>query len=481
MSFQFRRRGDVHEQSPQQEPFFQNSVPQQPFAEQGFYPQMEQQNQGYNPNFGMNNGQMQQQPFVPQSNFGNFYGQQNPQPQMTNQPQGYGFSSAQPIPSQIHGQHQPESYLHPVQASQLNAQRAANYQGNNFQNQSFQQQSYQQPNHFTNPMQNQGQNHPGNPSSFVPDEQFQNIGNQASLKNPMAYWNEPQPLQRHDDSDNESSNSPVKLLVVVAGVALIAAFSWFAYKWAKAPSSDTPTLIHADPGPHKVSPDHRGGINIPYQDKLIYNRIGDGASDDPAERLLPPPEQPSMGQHNQELAVENSQNTHQQQMRTEQFQQNTNPQQQYVGPQQNMPQQPQTMQHQAIQNQPMQQQNLQQPAPQQTIQPAAEQAVAAKKQKMDETEADAGPTIVKPKSTESISGNYFVQLATVKSEAAALKEWKRLKIKYNLKGLKSQIKESERPDGETVFRLLMGPFNEKVKALKYAVKIDGTKVVHVTD
>ncbi len=479
MSFQFRRRGDVHEQSPQQEPFFQNSVPQQPFAEQGFYPQMEQQNQGYNPNFGMNNGQMQQQPFMPQSNFGNFYGQQTPQPQMTNQPQGYGFNPAQPVSPQIQGQMpQPESYLHPVQASQLNAQRAANYPGNNFQNPNFQQQNYQQPNNFANPMQNQGQNYQANPSHFVPDEQFQNTNNQAAITNPMAYWNDPQPPQRSDGSDSESSNSPVKLLVVVAGVALIAAFSWFAYKWAKAPSSDTPTLIHADPGPHKVSPDHRGGINIPYQDKLIYNRIGDSTSDDPAERLLPPPEQPSMAQHNKGLTAENAQNAPQQQMQPEQFQQNANPQQpmqqQYVGPQ-NMPQQPQPMQNQAVQNQTMQQQNLQQPAPQQAIQAPEEPTIAIKKQKIEEKETESA------KPEEAISGNYFVQLATVKSEAAALKEWKRLKTKHNLKGLKSQIKESERRDGETVFRLLMGPFSEKVKALKYAVRIEGTKVVHVTD
>jgi cell division protein FtsN len=72
-------------------------------------------------------------------------------------------------------------------------------------------------------------------------------------------------------------------------------------------------------------------------------------------------------------------------------------------------------------------------------------------------------------------------MATVKSEAAALREWKRLQAKHNLKGMKSQIKESETTDGEIVYRLLMGPFEEKVKAMKYAVKIDGTKVVHITE
>ena len=37
MSFQFRRRGDVREQSPQQEPFFQNSSNQQNIIDSTLY------------------------------------------------------------------------------------------------------------------------------------------------------------------------------------------------------------------------------------------------------------------------------------------------------------------------------------------------------------------------------------------------------------------------------------------------------------
>jgi len=455
----------VREQSSQQEPFFQNSAQQQPFVDQGIYPKMEPPAQGYDPRFNASSGQMQsmpQPPFLqanPQGNPGNFYGQHQP---MMNQPQGYGFGPA--TPSQHPGMMNQEAYMHP----QLNAQMA-NYQGNNFQTAGFQTPGFQG---FTAPGQ-PPHAQPHQPYSqatgaFVPDETRQDGSKQTGVS-PMAFWHETQVASGFDDGEGETANSTVKLLVAVAGVALIAAFSWFAYKWAKAPSSDTPPLIHAEPGPHKVSPDHRGGLNIPYQDKLIYNRIGDGATDDPAERLLPPPEQPEMMQNpekpGQEPQFDDHQNTTQQPMYSEM------PVPQHgLQPQRMAPQQGYTQQQS---NQPQNIPLTQQPQEQFAAQP--EQKVEA------ETEVEVAPTTTKTKSVETLSGNFFVQLATVKSEAAALKEWKRLQAKHSLKGMKSQIKESEMPDGEVVYRLLMGPFTAKVKALKHAVKIDGTKVVHVTD
>ena len=75
MSFRFRRRGDVNEQSPQQEPFFQNAAGQQPYVDGSAYPQMGQP-QGFDPRF--NNG------FGPQ-----------PYPQ-----QPYGMNPGAPMPPQ---------------------------------------------------------------------------------------------------------------------------------------------------------------------------------------------------------------------------------------------------------------------------------------------------------------------------------------------------------------------------------------------
>jgi cell division septation protein DedD len=52
-------------------------------------------------------------------------------------------------------------------------------------------------------------------------------------------------------------------------------------------------VIHADDKPIKAKPDERGGMEVPNQDKLIYERMGAKKDDQKIERLLPSPEQPS--------------------------------------------------------------------------------------------------------------------------------------------------------------------------------------------
>ena len=482
MSFQFRRRGDVREQSPQQEPFFQNTTGQQPFVDTTVYPQMGQP-QEYDPRFNNGFGQQNQphppqqlqnmqpgttqQPAQPyfQANNGNFYGQpqsqgnmqQHPQQPLLNPSMGQPYGMAQPqmgSQQQYPGVVNPQDYINPIQASQLSNQR------NNFQ-------SYSQTDQRAHA---QG-------VQQAPSAQYTTPEDVRSL----SFWQETNANSGFEDPDESETNSPVRLLVAVAGVALIAGLSWFAYKWAKSPTSDTPPLIHAEPGPHKVSPEHRGGLNIPYQDKLIYDRIGDNNTEEPAERLLPPPEKPSMVNSQTQQPVDQSQqNASQQPMYSEEpiMQQNAMP-----GLPDRVPQSQPGRMH------PEQQSQNQQRTPEVATQPQAQPQLGNIQQQSQqqviqeaaETKADQPEVITKTKSTPTLKGSYFVQMATVKSEVAALREWKRVQAKYNLKGMKSQIKESETTDGEVVYRLLMGPFDEKVKALKYAVKIDGTKVVHVTE
>ncbi len=468
MSFKFRRRGDVSEQSPQQEPFFQNAAGQQQPFDTTMYPQMGQP-QGYDPNF--NAGYAPQHPYFqqPQSGPGpqshgnqqpaqpffqnyeeNFYtpqqiqamqsmAQRHPQQPMLNHAPNQPYGMPNPQMPQQQG---PSAYMHPVQASQM-----GNFQG------------------YPSPQGGQA-SYP----SYAPED-----------VRALNFWRETQANSGFEEPETEQeSNSPIRLLVAVAGVALIAGLSWFAYKWAKSPSSDTPPLIHAEVGPHKVHPDHRGGINIPYQDKLIYDRISDGNNAEPAERLLPPPEAPSMNTQAQPPMDQNQQQNQQmvQQpmynapgylpdntMQNGQVQGGMHPAQMQNMQQQPMVGQPMPAQQMPMNVQPQQQVAVPMPAP--VVAPATQ------------SQANEPEVIAKPEAT--LKGSYFVQIATVKSEAAALKEWKRFQAKYNLKGMKSQIKESETTDGEIVYRLLMGPFEEKVKAMKHAVKMDGAKVVHITE
>jgi cell division septation protein DedD len=53
-------------------------------------------------------------------------------------------------------------------------------------------------------------------------------------------------------------------------------------------------VIKADERPIKIRPDDRGGMQVPNQDKLVYERMEQGEADAKVERLLPAPEQPQV-------------------------------------------------------------------------------------------------------------------------------------------------------------------------------------------
>lgn len=96
-------------------------------------------------------------------------------------------------------------------------------------------------------------------------------------------------------------SSPKKTVAAVVALGAVAAFGigiWFAYdQGVKRGASGAPPLVRAEQGPAKVAPENPGGMQVPNQDKQIYERIGgnDGqsASGSQIERLLPPPERPT--------------------------------------------------------------------------------------------------------------------------------------------------------------------------------------------
>ena len=53
-----------------------------------------------------------------------------------------------------------------------------------------------------------------------------------------------------------------------------------------------PPLLTADTTPMKSRPEQPGGMEVPHQDKLVYERLNDRGSKSQIERLLPPPEEP---------------------------------------------------------------------------------------------------------------------------------------------------------------------------------------------
>lgn len=51
-------------------------------------------------------------------------------------------------------------------------------------------------------------------------------------------------------------------------------------------------MIKADVTPYKTRPDQPGGTAVPFQDKLVFNRLDPNGQPVQAEKLLPPPEEP---------------------------------------------------------------------------------------------------------------------------------------------------------------------------------------------
>jgi hypothetical protein len=79
----------------------------------------------------------------------------------------------------------------------------------------------------------------------------------------------------------------------VLGILGFAGIILFAYdRGSRSNSGDGPPLIEADTQPTKMRPEQPGGMEVPHQDKLVYDRLNPQTSRPSVEKLLPPPEQP---------------------------------------------------------------------------------------------------------------------------------------------------------------------------------------------
>jgi hypothetical protein len=84
-------------------------------------------------------------------------------------------------------------------------------------------------------------------------------------------------------------------LVVLVALGGFVGIVWHAYNQGKAGGGDAVVpLLKADDSPTKVRPDQPGGMDVPNQDKLIYDRLAPGGqiATPQIERLLPPAEAP---------------------------------------------------------------------------------------------------------------------------------------------------------------------------------------------
>ncbi len=96
-----------------------------------------------------------------------------------------------------------------------------------------------------------------------------------------------------EDEEGGSTRSPLFVILTALVLTAFGAVIYVAYQQGKTQGDrGAPPIITAEKGPIRVEPENPGGVTVPDQDKLIYERIA-GANPEPTESgLAAPPETP---------------------------------------------------------------------------------------------------------------------------------------------------------------------------------------------
>lgn len=109
------------------------------------------------------------------------------------------------------------------------------------------------------------------------------------------------PLDEIEEKNFSSMKLHMIALAIFIGVLVIALIGFFMF--GESNQSSEVVTITATTEPVKVRPEQPGGMNIPDQDKLVYNRMRSNNVNTKVESLFPEPEQPVMPNI---LAIENN-------------------------------------------------------------------------------------------------------------------------------------------------------------------------------
>lgn len=255
-------------------------------------------------------------------------------------------------------------------------------------------------------------------------------------------------------------SSPKKTIAAVVALGAVAAFGvgiWFAYdQGVKRGASGAPPLVRAEQGPAKIAPENPGGMQVPNQDKQIYERIAGGngqtASGPQTERLLPPPERPSATPTSPSVTVP---------MRPAP---NAVPNQAPAGPTAStIPNRTDAPSATPIPAAPAQSGQPQTLAPPPATTAAAPRPVAAPPAAAP---AAPAPAPAAPTVTATPGGSARVQLASLKDRAAAQSTWTQLQKKYGelLGDLTPTYENIEIPGKGSFVRLQAGPLKDRAAA-----------------
>ena len=234
-------------------------------------------------------------------------------------------------------------------------------------------------------------------------------------------------------------------VVTSVAMAIVAGFGvllWYVYDLGFQRGTDgIVPLIKAARGPVKVKPEKPGGMEVPNQDKLVYGLLTKDSPPDVVERLLPPPETPVPKPAPPA------------------------PQPVVTPPEKTAPTKPLTVPDVRPAAGP----------------PAATMAgPAAPKPEAPAPPAKqaAAPRVVTPQGVAAPATSFRVQIASVRTAAAAAKGWKRLSSQHSdlLKGLEPTIVRADLGHRGVFHRLQAGPVPSREAAAGLCAKLKSRRV-----
>lgn len=83
-----------------------------------------------------------------------------------------------------------------------------------------------------------------------------------------------------------------KFVITFTTLLSLICLTWIAYNWRSTKVDNEVSVINPERPFFKVLPDAPGGMEIPYQDKLVYNRIDPAVQLNPREDIVPSTEEP---------------------------------------------------------------------------------------------------------------------------------------------------------------------------------------------
>jgi len=248
------------------------------------------------------------------------------------------------------------------------------------------------------------------------------------------------------------------LSIVVAGVAVIAfgAAVWYAYTLgARSGSPSDVPVVAADPSPWKKRPEDPGGLKVANQDKAVFDRLEPQLAEPKEERLLPPPEEPMAppppiptGGQLQADATSPLAETGD-----------------------TLPQEGSTS---VTEEAAAGEGAGAEPATDQ--QPAAETPAAdAPPAEPDSAESSREVASLPPATRAPASGGYRIQLAALRSEPDARREWQRIQSANSdlLGNLSMNVERADLGDRGVFYRLQAGPLEDKALADLLCGKLKG--------